>query len=247
MGIASDEPFTPTTELVDPRLDFTAGRRGIPYNDWGLMPGASWLVSQAAQGPYNNKKNVVWQKDQATTYENRRTSINYNMIRFADVLLWAAEVEVEIGSLAKAESYVNLVRNRAANPAYWIKTYIDPNSPMSGFTNVNAANYKIGLYTGQFEVQGKDFARNAVRFERKLELAMEGHRFFDLQRYDNGTGYMANVLNAYIEHENNSFDYLILKGAKFTQGRNELYPIPQSQIDLSREDGSATLVQNPNY
>jgi hypothetical protein len=247
MGIASSEPFTPTTELVDPRLDFTGGRRGIPYLDWGIMPGASWLVAQAAQGPYNNKKNVTWQKDPAT-YENRRTSINYNMIRFADVLLWAAECEVEIGSLDQAEIYVNRIRGRAADPDYWIKTYIDPNTPMAGFTNTNAANYKIGLYTtGQFSMQGKDFARKAVRFERKIELAMEGHRFFDLQRWDDGTGYMADVLNAYIAHENSSFDYLILKGAQFTKGKNELYPIPQAQIDLSMTDGTATLKQNPNY
>lgn len=247
MGIASSEPFTPTTEAIDPRLDFTGGRRGIPFQDWGLMPGASWLVVQAAQGPYNNKKNVTWQKDGATTYENRRTSINYNMIRFADVLLWAAEVEVEIGSLALAENYVNQVRNRAANPAYWIKTYINPATPMAGFTNTNAANYKISPYTGQFQALGKEYARKAVRFERKLELAMEGHRFFDLQRWDNGTGYMADVLNAYIDHENRSFDYLILKGAHFTKNKNEIYPIPQVQIDLSRKDGAPTLIQNPNY
>ena len=247
MGIASADPFTPTTDAVDPRLDFTGGRRGIPYLDWGIMPGASWLVVQAAQGPYNNKKNVTWQKD-PSTYENRRTSINYNMIRFADVLLWAAECEVEMGSLDQAETYVNRIRSRAANPEYWIKTYIDPNAPMAGFTNTNAANYKIGLYIpGQFSAQGKDFARKAVRFERKIELAMEGHRFFDLQRWDDGTGYMADVLNAYIAHENNSFDYLILKGAKFTKGKNELYPIPQPQIDLSMKDGTATLQQNPNY
>jgi starch-binding outer membrane protein, SusD/RagB family len=248
MGISSSQSFTPTTDPLDPRLDFTGGRRGIPYNDWGIMPGASWLVAQSAQGPYNNKKNLVWQKDLATTYENRRSSINYNFIRFADVLLWAAEVEVEIGDLAKAESYVNRVRIRAANPTYWIKTYIDPLKPMGGFTTTNAANYVIGLYTGQFATQGKDYARKAVRFERKLELAMEGHRFFDLQRYDNGTaGYMADVLNSYIAHENSSFDYLILKGAKFTRNRNELYPIPQQQIDLSMKDGKATLVQNPGY
>ena len=247
MGIASSEPFTPTTDPLDPRLDFTGGRRGIPYNDWGLMPGASWLVAQFAQGPYNNKKNVVWQKDLATTYENRRSSINYNFIRFADVLLWAAEVEVEIGDLAKAESYVNRVRTRAANPTYWIKTYKDNSKPLDGFTDTPAANYVIGLYTGQFAANGKDYARKAVRFERKLELAMEGHRFFDLQRYDNGTGYMADLLNAYIAHENNSFDYLILKGAVFTKGKNELYPIPQDQIDLSYVNGQPTLTQNPNY
>lgn len=247
MGVASSESFTPTTEPIDPRLDFTSGRRGIPYLDWGIMPGASWLVVQAAQGPYNNKKNVTWQKDGSTTYENRRTSINYNMIRFADVLLWAAECEVEIGSLSKAESYVNQVRARSANPVYWIKTYIDPNAPMAGFTNTNAANYRIELYDGQFSLLGQEYSRKAVRFERKLELAMEGHRFFDLQRWDRGSGYMADVLNAYISHENNSFDYLILKGAKFIKGKNEIYPIPQAQIDLSMKDGEATLKQNPNY
>ncbi len=253
MNIASDEPFTPFTDAVDPRLDFTAGRRGIPYNDWGLMPGASWLVVQAAQGPFNNKKNVPWQKDRATTYENRRTSINYNMIRFADVLLWAAEVEVEIGSLEKAREYVNIVRARAANPAYWIKTYVNPATPMAGFTSTNAANYVIGLYNTPWT--DKANARKAVRFERKIELAMEGHRFFDLQRYDNGSGEMANILNAYIAHENSSFsdnsavtvEYLILKGAVFTKGQDEIYPIPQSQIDLSMVEGKPTLIQNPNY
>ncbi len=78
---------------------------------------------------------------------------------------------------------------------------------------------------------------------------MEGHRFFDLQRYDNGTGYMADVLNAYIQHETHipgyTFQYMI--GATFTKGKNELYPIPQAQIDLSMQNGAATLKQNSGY
>ena len=78
---------------------------------------------------------------------------------------------------------------------------------------------------------------------------MEGHRFFDLQRYDNGTGYMADVLNSYIEHETSipGYNFEYMKGARFTKGKNELYPIPQAQIDLSFENGASILKQNPGY
>lgn len=253
-GIPSTDPFTPYDGTLDPRLDFTAGRRGLPYLDWGIMPGAIWIVSQSAMGPYIPMKNVYYQADKDATYQSYQgwaTAVanNYDMIRFADVLLWAAEVEVEIGSLGQAETYVNMIRQRAANPDTWRHTYIDENDPLKGFTTTPAANYKIGLYTGQFEQQGKDYARKAVRFERKLELAMEGHRFFDLQRYDNGTGYMADVLNAYIQHETHitGYNFEYMKGATFTKGKNEIYPIPQAQIDLTMENGNKTLVQNPGY
>ncbi|MEZ4969703.1 MAG: RagB/SusD family nutrient uptake outer membrane protein [Flavobacteriaceae bacterium] len=98
-------------------------------------------------------------------------------------------------------------------------------------------------------MQGKDFAREAVRFERKLELGMEHHRFFDLQRYDNGTGYMADLLNEYIAHELNvpNYNMFYMEGASFTKGQDEIYPIPQAQIDLSVTEGAATLTQNPGY
>ena len=255
-GIASTSPFTPYTGTLDPRLDYTTGRRGIPYLDWGIMPGRIWIVSQDAMGPYVPIKNVYYKAEQANTSDNydgwasnQSTANNYNMIRFADVLLWAAEAEVEIGSLSKAEEYVNLVRERAADPAGWVYTYVDANDPSKGFTNTPAANYKIGLYTGEFTAQGQDFARKAVRFERKLELAMEGHRFFDLQRYDNGTGYMANVLNAYIQHETGipGYNFLYMEGAEFIKNKNELFPIPQVQIDLNVVGGTSVLEQNPGY
>lgn len=252
-GISSNEPFTPYTGTLDPRLDHTVGRRGIPYLDWGVMTGATWIYKPSHAGPYIPIKNVFYQADKATTSESfwgaMATSNNYTMIRFADVLLWAAEAEIEVGSLGQAEIYVNRVRARAANPAGWVKTYVDDTDPAKGFTNTAAANYKIGLYTGQFTAQGQDFARKAVRFERKLELAMEGHRFFDLQRYDNGTGYMADVLNAYVQHETHipGYDFAYMNGAQFTKGKNEIYPIPQAQIDLNVIGGTSVLKQNPNY
>ena len=255
-GLSSNDPFTPYTGTLDPRLDWNVGRRGIPYLDWGLMAGASWIYAQVNAGPYIPIKNAYY-KSQQEAYSGavdgwangQVNANNYTMIRFADVILWAAEVEVEIGSLAKAEEYVNQIRGRAANPGGWVKKYVDDANPDKGFTSIPAANYKIGLYAGQFTQSGKEYARKAVRFERKLELAMEGHRFFDLQRYDNGTGYMADVLNAYIKHETSipGYDFLYMNGAKFTKGKNEIYPIPQKQIDLNNVGGASVLKQNPGY
>lgn len=259
MGLGVTDPFTPYSGAIDARLDWTVGRRGIPYLDWGVFD-VSFLLSQDG-GPYCHMKSAYWQKDKATSVGSFEgwafvTSTNYTMIRFADVLLWAAECEVEIGSLSKAEEYVNIVRTRAANPAGFVKTYINNNNPEAGFTNTPAANYLVGLYTGQFETNGKEFARESVRFERKLEFGMEGVRFFDLQRYNlQQPGYMGNLLDAYHADENQFYidltgePYPISGSAHFPKGKSEVLPIPQREIDLSviSEGGQSVLKQNPGY
>jgi starch-binding outer membrane protein, SusD/RagB family len=141
-GLKSTDPYTPdTTTPVDPRLDWTVGRRGIPYLDWGLNPGFVWVRNQASAGPYLPLKNVPY-KSQLGVYTDKSswtpgyTAININLIRFADVLLWAAEAEVEVGSLDNAQADVNMVRARAANVA--------------GFVPGSVALYKVSPYAAGF-------------------------------------------------------------------------------------------------
>jgi len=244
-GLKSSQPFTPTDSLLDARLDLTVGRRGIPYLDWGFHPGNDWIRDQNYSGPYAPKKNVYSKAQEGNLTDNNFwtsgvTANDYIIIRFADVLLWAAECEVEIGSLEQARDYVNRIRARAANPTGWVKA-------IAGGPNYGgyAANYKVALYTTPWTDQ--TYARKAVRFERKLELAMEGHRFFDLQRYSidpsanyANNGYMADVLNAYIAKEKARRTFF--QNAKFTKDQDEYFPVPQTQIDLSH----GALVQTWN-
>jgi hypothetical protein len=233
-GIPSNQAFTPDAGRLDPRLDHAVGRRGIPYLDWGPHPGQGWIRDQAYGGPFSPKKNVFKRAEKgsgstASGWAQGASANNVNLIRFADVLLMAAECEVETGSLEKAREYVNQIRTRAANAADFVKAA----------DGSNAANYVIGNYTAAWT--NKDVARNAVQFERKLELAMEGHRFYDLVRY----GTADQVLNAYITYESTLRAFM--RGARFTKGKSEYFPIPQSEIVNSSVGGKATLKQNPGY
>jgi len=247
MGVKSDAAFAPdVTTPLDPRIDWTVGRRGVPFLDWGNHPGQAWIRDQTYAGPYSPKKNMYWQATQ-DKYSDQHSwapgsAINVQIIRFADVLLMAAEAEAQLNNLAKAQEYVNLVRARAANPESFVYTYIDPAKPLGGFTKTPAANYKIATYpAGAFASKGKEGALNAIYFERKLEFAMEGHRFFDLSRW----GIADQALNTYIANESKVTPDV--SGGKFIKGVNEYFPIPQRQIDLSTKNGVSALKQNPGY
>ncbi len=239
MGLTSSQAFTPDAGNLDPRIDWTIGRRGIPFHDWGLHPGNNWIRDQGSAGPYSNKKNIYWQAT-AGTYSDQSTwapgsAINYLIIRFADVLLLAAEAEANLGNYAQAETYVNFVRARAAHPSGFLYQYIDNTQPMAGFSTTPAANYVISPYPAGYFTAAT--ALPAIYFERKLELACEGHRFFDLARW----GIAATTLNAFYQYEGHITGDL--STGSFTAGKNELYPIPQAQIDLS----NGTLKQNKGY
>jgi tetratricopeptide (TPR) repeat protein len=229
MGIKSDEAFTPDAGPVDPRLDHTIARRGIMFLDWQPHPGNDWIRDQRFAGPYTQKK-LSYQEAEKGTYQDGSSwtpgyhSINTYVIRFSDVLLMAAEAEIEAGSLEQAREYINMIRARAQN------------SPLL-VDGTPAANYEIATYDSPWT--DAIVARNAVRFERKLELALEGHRFFDLVRW----GIAAETLNAYFAYESQKLP-LNIPGSQFIEGKHEYLPIPQRQIDLQ---GSDVLEQNPGY
>ena len=95
------------------------------YLDWKLHPGADWIRNPANGGPYSPKKFTYYKSDRGSLQDNSSwtpgyTALNFPIIRFADVLLMAAEAEIEAGSLEKAREYTNMVRRRAANPEGYV-------------------------------------------------------------------------------------------------------------------------------
>jgi hypothetical protein len=231
-GVEATVSFTPYTGPVDPRLDWTVGRRGVPYLDWGVHPGKTYVRDQAYGGPYSPKKHVMYRSDVGTnTFAGnpRLNANNYRMIRYSHVLLWLAEIEVEIGSLEDAREYVNKIRRRAANADGFVKNA----------DGTNAANYVVKEYLTPWT--DKAVARKAVQFEQRLEFAMEGHRRFDLVRWNIAD----QTLNAYYLVEGNKRSYL--KGVQFVKGKHEYFPIPLQEILNSQVAGKATLTQNPQY
>ncbi len=241
MGLETADPFTPDTGELDPRLDHSIGRRGIPYLDWQDFPGKAWIRNQPNAGPYQTKKYAYYKSDKGSFQDNSSwtpgyTAINYTIIRFADVLLMAAEAEIEVGDPEKAREYVNYVRARAANPAGFV---------LKG--GLPAANYVINEYPAGWAKD--DATREKVRFERKLELSGEGHRFYDLVRWSGGYGattttpdYVEKVISSYLSYEAPKIPSGAFSGAAFS-AVDRLLPIPQGQIDLK----PGILTQNPGF
>jgi hypothetical protein len=226
-GIGIAQPFVEDAGPLDPRLDWSVGRRGIPYLDWGPHTGADWIRDQGYAGPYSPKKQVYRksQEGQLTEVGNWTsgwTANGYRLIRYADVLLLLAETQIQTGDLAGALTNINAVRNRiASRPESWVK---------EADNTTNAANYQIALY-GAFANATE--AHAALRMERLLELGMEGHRYFDMQRWHRDvTGYnMVTELARILTYER-ALRPLQFQGASV--GAEDVnYPIPQRQLELS--------------
>jgi tetratricopeptide (TPR) repeat protein len=181
----------PTQDLVDA---FAAGdkRKDVAVLDieaWATSTGAKYSTGYEHTGYFNNKYIPRAGESQAQQELNYET--NYRAIRYADVLLMAAEANNRASSpnVSKAQNYLNQVRARA-------------------YGNSSNASSSTGTTLTQ-----------EIWDERRLELAGEGSRFFDLVR----TGQAAAVISG------------------FVAGKHELFPIPQTEIDVSN------LTQNPGY
>jgi starch-binding outer membrane protein, SusD/RagB family len=238
-----------TVPLVDPRLDWTVGRDGVPYKDWGPHSSSGgWVRDVANGGPYSPKKNAHEKASGAEQISGgwaptQQNSINMHLFRYADMLLLLAEALVETNDLAGAAAIVNQIRARAAvraqGPGTDRATMAVPiNSP-----SITWAVYSVGQYP-VFPTQA--YARDAVRAERRLELAMEGQRLFDLRRWQIADA----TLNGYINGIGGGAERtrrLYKASAETFTAKHALYPIPQIQISLSRVGGADRLTQNPGW
>jgi len=222
-GLTPADPFTEDTGELDPRLDWSVGRRGIPYWDWDIHTGSDWIRDQAYAGPYSPKKQVYKKSQEGiltetSSWTSGYTANGYRMIRYADILLLLAECQIETGDLTRALANINAVRARASNPEGFVKE-------ADGVTP--AANYQISEYSS---FQDIDHARKALWMERKLELGQEGHRWFDLNRWGITVEELTRVLN----YERTMPWGRWIYGTWTDLGPEDItYPIPQEQIDQS--------------
>ncbi|MGZ5254783.1 MAG: RagB/SusD family nutrient uptake outer membrane protein, partial [Flavitalea sp.] len=155
--------------------DWTVGRRGIPYYDWGVHPGRDWIRMVSYGGPYSPKKNTYYKADIGTLagtvgWGFANNALNFTPMRFADVLLMAAEAANELGgaeNVADAVKWVNMVRARARGTSTTVL-------PDVAFTT-------------------KEALREIIKKERRAELAMEGDRFFDLVRWGDAAAVLGSL------------------------------------------------------
>lgn len=256
-GIYSADEFIPDDVTpIDPRLDFTVSRRGIPYKDWGVNRGYDWIRNQPNGGPYLTcskpffKKSQLYSLSTTTGWQTGINANNYRYIRYAHILLWRAEVAASEGDLSTAMNYVNMVRSRAANDQVMgkVKVYKLGTTfyPWGADGDIDwtkpAANYKIGTYTS---FANKKEAMRAVQWEDRLEFGTEGTRFFDLRRWDNLSSdlkgeSMTTILNNFVSTDQRIRGFM--KGSTFSDSK-KYWPVPQGQLDL--EPG--VLEQRPEF
>lgn len=217
---------------VDPRLDFAVGRLGVPYKDWGL-PATDWIRNPVNGGVFLPKKHVYSKAESDAGLGGKSFSLgwapgsamNIQYLSVRDAMLSYAECLANDGDLKGAMDLVNQIRKRASLDVNITKT--SEGKP--------AANYKVTEYPSSHAAfSDKNTCIKAVRMERKLELAMEGHRWFDLVRW--GGDYMAKELKSYVDYEKQYIPKFA--GASYLPASRTMFPVPDEQMNLMGEDPS---------
>lgn len=207
-------------QKYDPRLFHTVGMPTWPYKYEEEYTLSKELNSRTPSdyGYYTSMKECP-QRSKGETFDDpwQAFAMNDYIIRYTDVMLMRAEALVELNKGAQALEIVNEVRDRAAKSVKKHIGYADEFCEIS--------QYPDGAFSNQ------EYAREAVRWERRLELAMEGHRFFDLRRW----GIASKVLNEFFskEYQSKYDDQEYVKyyeGAHFTPEKNEFWPVPFNQL-----------------
>lgn len=202
---------------LDPRLDFTLERTGLPFR--GNIVTSAWSRDFATYGDHSNKKGLIdpTSANMVKGFPWGASALDFNYIRFAEVLLWKAEAIIESnGDIEIARGLINQIRAKAKRS---IDKFYTPRD-----IDVTKANYKVEEYPT--EGWTKDYARKALRMERRLELAMEGHRWFDLVRW----GIAVDVVNTYYNQEKGLRTWME-SAALSTE--NIYLPVPVSEVENS--------------
>ena len=209
----------PTAQKWDPRLFHTVGMPTFPYKyeeSYTLTKDNSRTPN--TYGYYTSLKEVP-QRSKGETYNSPWQAFDMNdyVFRYSDVMLMRAEALIETGKLEEARSIINDIRQRAKNS-------------VAKHIQYAADQCEIALYPDTY-FKDKETARKCLQWERRLELAMENGRYFDLRRW----GIASKTLNAYFETEKNDvYDgqtyAQYLRDAHYTPGKNEFYPVPYNQL-----------------
>ncbi len=215
---------------LDPRLDFTVGRIGLPWR--GHTYNEKWCRAYDTYGEFSNKKAWPAPEVSLATWPWGCNPLNFMFIRYADILLLKAEALIELATgnnaaedpgLVEARDLVNQVRQRAANSVDGTYSPVD--------LDPSKADYFVGLYPTDWDGNlywTKERARMALRFERRLELALEGNRWFDLVRW--GNDYLIQTMNTYMTEESALRSYY--QGRSVTD-KEIFLPVPLAEIDNS--------------
>ena len=182
-------------------------------------------------GYYSSLKEVP-QRSKGETYNGswQAFAMNDYVFRYADVMLMRAEALIELNKLEEARTIINDIRSRASKSVAKHISY--------------AQNFcEIALYPSSY-FDTKEEARECLQWERRLEMAMENGRYFDLRRW----GIASKTLNAFFKSEKTAEyegqAYASYYGdAFYTAGKNEFYPIPYNQLHYV----PGLYTQNANY